>query len=80
MKAAQLGMKVACVEDRGSLGCTCLNVGCIPSKALLQSSHMYAEAQHSFSKHGVLVDGVTVDVAAMQQQKGSAVEGLTKGI
>ena len=49
-------------------------------QALLQSSHMYAEAQHSFSKHGVLVDGVTVDVAAMQQQKGSAVEGLTKGI
>ncbi|PSC74380.1 Dihydrolipoyl dehydrogenase mitochondrial [Micractinium conductrix] len=73
-------MKVACVEGRGSLGGTCLNVGCIPSKALLQSSHMYAEAQHSFSKHGVLVDGVTVDVAAMQQQKGSAVEGLTKGI
>lgn len=49
-------------------------------QALLQSSHMYAEAKHSFAKHGVLVDNVSVDVAAMQKQKSSAVEGLTKGI
>ncbi len=49
-------------------------------QALLQSSHMYAEAKHAFQKHGVLVDGVAVDVAAMQRQKASAVEGLTKGI
>jgi dihydrolipoamide dehydrogenase len=80
IKAAQLGLSVACVEGRGTLGGTCLNVGCIPSKALLQSSHMYAEAKHAFQKHGVLVEGVTVDVAAMQRQKASAVEGLTKGI
>ncbi|KAI7835395.1 hypothetical protein COHA_010705 [Chlorella ohadii] len=80
IKAAQLGLSVACVEGRGTLGGTCLNVGCIPSKALLQSSHMYAEAKHAFQKHGVLVDGVAVDVAAMQRQKASAVEGLTKGI
>lgn len=50
------------------------------AQALLQSSHMYAEAKHAFKKHGVLVEGVAVDVAAMQQQKTSAVEGLTKGI
>ena len=49
-------------------------------QALLQSSHMYAEAKHAFQKHGVLVDGVAVDVAAMQRQKAGAVEGLTKGI
>lgn len=49
-------------------------------QALLQSSHMYAEAKHAFQKHGVLVDGVAVDVAAMQRQKANAVEGLTKGI
>ena len=55
IKAAQLGMKVTCVEGRGTLGGTCLNVGCIPSKALLNSSHMYAEAKHAFSKHGVIV-------------------------
>lgn len=50
------------------------------AQALLQSSHMYAEAKHAFKKHGVLVDGVSVDVGAMQQQKANAVEGLTKGI
>lgn len=80
IKAAQLGLKVACVEGRGALGGTCLNVGCIPSKALLQSSHLFAEAQHSFKKHGIIVDGLAVDVAAMQQQKATAVDGLTKGI
>ncbi|KAL4433593.1 hypothetical protein ABPG75_000034 [Micractinium tetrahymenae] len=80
IKAAQLGLSVACVEGRGSLGGTCLNVGCIPSKALLQSSHMFAEAKHSFAKHGVVVDNVAVDVAAMQKQKSAAVEGLTKGV
>ena len=52
IKAAQLGLKTACVESRGSLGGTCLNVGCIPSKALLHSSHLYHEAEHDFKKHG----------------------------
>ncbi len=80
IKAAQLGMKVACVEGRGTLGGTCLNVGCIPSKALLHSSHMFAEAQHSFASHGVLVDGVSIDIDKMMQQKLKAVDGLTKGI
>lgn len=96
IKAGQLGLKVTCIEGRGSLGGTCLNVGCIPSKvcafspkyaadhhraqALLHSSHMYEEARHVFAKHGVLVDGVKVDVPAMMKQKDEAVTGLTKGI
>ena len=60
IKAAQLGLNVACVEGRGSLGGTCLNVGCIPSKALLQSSHMYAEAKNNFAHHGINVSDVSV--------------------
>ena len=80
IKAAQLGLKVACVEGRGSLGGTCLNVGCIPSKALLHSSHMFAEAKHSFASHGVMVDNVSIDLDKMMAQKDKAVEGLTKGI
>ncbi|CAI5946650.1 unnamed protein product [Closterium sp. NIES-64] len=80
IKAAQLGMKVTCVEKRGALGGTCLNVGCIPSKALLESSHMYHEAKHSFAAHGVKVAGLEVDLPAMMAQKTGAVAGLTKGI
>lgn len=80
IKAAQLGLKVACVEGRGALGGTCLNVGCIPSKALLHSSHMYSEAKHSFASHGVVVDNVSIDLDKMMAQKSSAVDGLTKGI
>lgn len=80
IKAAQLGLKVTCVEGRGALGGTCLNVGCIPSKALLHSSHMYAEAKHSFASHGVVVDNVSIDLDKMMDQKLKAVDGLTKGI
>ena len=79
-QAAQLGLTVTCVEKRGTLGGTCLNVGCIPSKALLNSSHMYAEAKHSFAKHGVEVSDVKMNVKAMMAQKDNAVAGLTKGI
>ena len=57
IKAAQLGLKVACVEKRGALGGTCLNVGCIPSKALLQSSHLLEEAGHGMAKHGIKISG-----------------------
>ena len=53
IKAAQLGFKTACVEKRGSLGGTCLNVGCIPSKAMLNNSHMYHMAKHDFKKRGI---------------------------
>jgi len=80
IKAAQLGLKTTCVEGRGKLGGTCLNVGCIPSKALLHSSHMYAEATKSFAHHGIMVSDVKVDMEKMMAQKASAIEGLTKGI
>ncbi|GLJ29302.1 hypothetical protein SUGI_0577750 [Cryptomeria japonica] len=80
IKAAQLGFKTTCIEKRGALGGTCLNVGCIPSKALLQSSHMFHEAKHSFAGHGVKVGQLEIDVTAMMAQKTKAVTGLTKGI
>ncbi|PIA60838.1 hypothetical protein AQUCO_00300398v1 [Aquilegia coerulea] len=80
IKAAQLGLKTTCIEKRGTLGGTCLNVGCIPSKALLHSSHMYHEAKHSFASHGVKVSNVEVDLPAMLAQKDKSVSNLTKGI
>lgn len=80
IKAAQLGLKTTCIEKRGALGGTCLNVGCIPSKALLHSSHMYHEAKHSFANHGVKFSSVEVDLAAMMAQKDKAVLNLTRGI
>ena len=80
IKAAQLGLKVACVEKRGALGGTCLNVGCIPSKALLHSSHLYEEVAHGLGKHGVKVKGVELDLPAMLANKNQVVKGLTQGI
>jgi dihydrolipoamide dehydrogenase len=80
IRAAQLGMKVACVEKRGALGGTCLNVGCIPSKALLHSSHKFAEAKSDLAKHGVKLGKVDLDLAAMMARKDEVVKGLTGGI
>jgi dihydrolipoamide dehydrogenase len=80
IRAAQLGLKTACVEKRGTLGGTCLNVGCIPSKALLQSSEKYAEAQHDFAAHGIDLKGVSLNLKAMMARKDKVVEDLTKGI
>ena len=80
IRAAQLGLKTACVEKRGTLGGTCLNVGCIPSKALLQSSEKFAEAQHDLRKHGVDVKGVSLNLKAMMARKDRVVGDLTKGI
>ncbi len=80
IKAAQLGMKVACVEKRGKLGGTCLNVGCIPSKALLHSSHLYAQAEHDFERHGIKTGKLSVDVKTLMANKTNVVENLTKGI
>ena len=80
IRAAQLGMKTACVEMRGSLGGTCLNVGCIPSKELLHASHMFEEAQKGFGKLGVKVEGVSLDLGQMMKTKTQVVNGLTKGI
>ncbi|WP_435661665.1 dihydrolipoyl dehydrogenase [Leisingera caerulea] len=79
IRAAQLGMKVACVEGRGSLGGTCLNVGCIPSKALLTSSAKYAELSH-LSAHGIAVEGASLDLGALMARKDKIVGDLTKGI
>jgi len=80
IRAAQLGMNVACVEKRGSLGGTCLNVGCIPSKALLQSSHHFETASKEFAAHGIKTTGLEVDLETMLQRKEKVVEDLTKGI
>jgi len=80
IKAAQLGLKTACVEKRGSLGGTCLNVGCIPSKALLQSSHLYEMAGHDLAKHGVKIAKVELDFAAIMGRKDKVVGEFTKGI
>ena len=80
IRAAQLGMKVACVEKRATLGGTCLNVGCIPSKALLQSSEHFEEAKHKLADHGVNVGSVTLDLAKMQARKGEVVGANVKGV
>jgi dihydrolipoamide dehydrogenase len=80
IRAAQLGMTTACVEGRGRLGGTCLNVGCIPSKALLHSSEKYAEAAHGLAAHGIGLTDVTLDLGTMMARKGKVVDDLTKGI
>jgi len=80
IKAAQLGLRTACVEMRGTLGGTCLNVGCIPSKALLQSSHLYHEAEVAFAGHGINASGLSVDLKAMMARKNQVVTDLTTGI
>jgi dihydrolipoamide dehydrogenase len=80
IRAAQLGMKVACVEMRATLGGTCLNVGCIPSKALLQSSERFAEAAHALAAHGVNVGQVGLDLARMQARKQDVVKANVNGV
>jgi dihydrolipoamide dehydrogenase len=80
IRAAQLGMKVACVEKRPTPGGTCLNVGCIPSKALLQSSHVFEETAHDLKAHGVVVGDVKLDLAQMMKRKDDVVGATTKGV
>jgi dihydrolipoamide dehydrogenase len=80
IRAAQLGMKVACVEKRATLGGTCLNIGCIPSKALLQSSENFHAASHDFAAHGIVLDGVKLDLAKMQARKAEVVSANVKGV
>jgi dihydrolipoamide dehydrogenase len=80
IRAAQLGMKVACVEKRASLGGTCLNIGCIPSKALLESSELYVQAREHLGRHGVKVGDVGLDLGAMLARKDRVVKGLTEGV
>ena len=86
IRCAQLGLKTACVDEwlgpdgKPSLGGTCLNVGCIPSKALLDSSHHYHNLQHLLPIHGIDVEGASIDVAKMQKRKDKVVQMLTRGI
>jgi dihydrolipoamide dehydrogenase len=81
IRAAQLGLKVACAESRETLGGTCLNVGCIPSKALLHASELYDEAANgTLAKLGVKIDKMSLDLPTMQGQRVDAVKGLTGGI
>ena len=81
IRAAQLGLKTACAESRETLGGTCLNVGCIPSKALLHASELFEEAAHgTLSKWGIKTSGVEVDLDTMHGSRMEAVKGLTQGI
>lgn len=80
IKAGQRGLKTVCIEGRGSLGGTCLNVGCIPSKALLNATHKYHDAQHGFKELGINVKELSIDFAQLMKQKDKAVTGLTSGI
>lgn len=78
IRAAQLGLNVACVDGRGVLGGTCLNVGCIPSKALLKSSEKFASLSR-LADHGIAVEGAKLDLQAMIARKNKTVSDLTKG-
>lgn len=80
IRAAQLGKKVACIDKRATLGGTCLNVGCIPSKALLDSSELYEQARHSFNRHGIKLAGVELDLPGLLKRKDDIVKGLVTGI
>ncbi len=86
IRAAQHGMKVACIDEwknrdgKNAFGGTCLNAGCIPSKALLESSELYYRAQHEFKKHGITTGDVSMDVTAMQKRRAGIVRQLTGGI
>jgi dihydrolipoamide dehydrogenase len=80
IRAGQLGMKVACVEKFDTYGGTCLNVGCIPSKALLESSEKFAEASHEFADHGINVGDVELDLDKMQERKREVVKSLVGGV
>jgi dihydrolipoamide dehydrogenase len=80
IRAAQLGLKVACVEKRATLGGTCLNVGCIPSKALLHSSENFEAAGHAFADHGIVIEGIRLDLAKMRARKDDVVSANVKGV
>lgn len=87
IRAAQLGFNTACIDagvnkagDAPALGGTCLNVGCIPSKALLQSSEHFHTAQHDFAEHGISVEGLAFDAAKMVERKDAIVTKLTGGV
>jgi dihydrolipoamide dehydrogenase len=80
IRAAQLGLRVACVEKGGTLGGTCLNVGCIPSKALLESTWKYHQCKFSMQAHGITLRDVSFDLGAMMSRKEKVVATLTGGL
>ena len=80
IRGAQLGLNVGCVEKEPALGGTCLRVGCIPSKALLESSELYSEANHSFRNHGIGLPKIDLDLPAMLRRKDQIVSTLTRGV
>lgn len=80
IRAAQLGLDVACIEKDPRLGGTCLRIGCIPSKALLESSELFHETKHTFAGHGIVAKDVQLDLKAMLARKDGVVDALTKGI
>ena len=80
IKAAQLGLKTVCVEKGATLGGTCLNVGCIPSKALLHNSHLYHMAKHEFRDRGIDFSGLKLNLPNLMKQRSTAVKTLTGGI
>src|SRR3974377_1910193 len=80
IRAAQLGIKTAVVEKRATFGGTCLNIGCIPSKAMLNASELYEEAGHKFAEMGITVGKPSVDLAAMLKYKEKGGEGNVKGV
>src|SRR5215813_14803129 len=80
IRAAQLGQRTVCIESRDTLGGTCLNIGCIPSKALLQSSEKFAEAGQALAEHGIRLGEVGLDLGAMMARKDKVVSTLTRGV
>src|SRR5436190_1935719 len=80
IRGAQLGLNVACVEKEPALGGTCLRVGCIPSKALLESSELFEKTNHGMAVHGVRISGAELDLPTMLKRKDQVVTMLTKGI
>ena len=80
IRAAQLGLRTACVESRGTLGGTCLNVGCIPSKSLLNLSENFHKAKKDFNQQGIEIDGINLNISKMMSNKNKSVQILTKGV
>jgi dihydrolipoamide dehydrogenase len=80
IRAAQLGLKTACVESRGTLGGTCLNIGCIPSKSLLNLSENYNKAKKDFNRQGIEISGIKLNIEKMMSNKNKSIQALTKGV
>jgi dihydrolipoamide dehydrogenase len=80
IRAAQLGLKTACIESRGALGGTCLNVGCIPSKSLLNLSENFRKAKKDFNQQGIEIDGIKLNIEKMMSNKNKSIQVLTKGV